>query len=112
MRLRVLLDENIPIQLQKVLQAHGHDVACATAASADAELASRARREKRILITLDSDFTNRLLYPPTEMTVIHLRIHPPKKEWLVEAVTRLLESSKELRGLVIVERTGPLRVIE
>ncbi len=112
MALRFLLDEMLPTKLLRTLQARGHDVVKAEPSTPDVRLAERAKREGRILITSDHDFTNRLQYPPSEFTILHIRIHPPEKDVVIDAVLKLLDSTPELRGWVILERSGPLRVLE
>ena len=68
MGLRFKLDENIPREADAVLRSAGHDshsvfsediVGCS-----DEALIEVCRREQRILVTLDLDFSDIRLYPP------------------------------------------------
>lgn len=66
--MRFKLDENIPTQVFELLRELGHE--CATiideglSGARDAEVASAALREDRMLITLDRGFGDVRTYPP------------------------------------------------
>ena len=57
--MRLLADENVPLPSVVALRAAGHDVAAGAedaAGAPDADVLARARREGRVLLTLDRDF--------------------------------------------------------
>lgn len=112
--MKFLLDEDVPLELLKILQKSGHDIIRVTPSSPDPEIAERAKKEKRILITLDKDFTNRAQFPPKEYDVVQFRIHPPYAERLIEAMDELLRSlsPEEWKGLIVVQEGGHIRVPE
>lgn len=68
MRLRFKLDENIPREAEVLLSGSGHDshsvISEDIAGCPDEELIEVCRREQRILVTLDLDFSDIRLYPP------------------------------------------------
>ena len=58
-KLRLLLDENIGKRVVTALRESGYDVASVledAPGSTDTDVLKRARKEKRILVTLDKDF--------------------------------------------------------
>jgi predicted nuclease of predicted toxin-antitoxin system len=89
--MRLLADENIPLETVRALRSAGHDVYSATEAepgAADLRLLERAIREDRLIVTFDRDFgelavrgTNR-----PAAGVLLLRISPKS----ADEVTRLL----------------------
>ena len=109
--MRWLIDEDVPVKLLRILTTAGHDAIRVTAATPDAAIANQARAEDRILVTLDSDFTNQALYPPERFSILHIRLHPPNADAIVTAVMGLLASTKSLKGLTLLGRTGAIRIV-
>ena len=113
------LDENLPIEAAALIQAGGHEVATVfqegLAGEDDALLAERIRTERRVLLTLDSDFGDIRLYPPGRYSgIIVLRLKnqdKPSVLALVERVRRLLSPQQLERCLWIVE-PGRIRIRE
>lgn len=112
--MKFLLDEDVPLKLLKVLNAAGHDARRVVPSTPDPVAAAQASEEGRILVTLDKDFTNKSLYPPSRFTIVHIRIHPPYAEEIIEAFLRVLATlpSEPFRGLLLLDRTGSLLVSE
>ena len=110
--MKFLIDENIPTKLLTALSELGHDAVRVTLASSDAEIAEKAKKEGRVLVTLDKDFTNTFLYPPNQLDIIHVQIHPPYKESVIEAFQMLLKSlpPEKIKGLIILKKTGHVRI--
>ena len=63
---RFLLDENIPIEVREFLNSKGFSAEYVPRGIANSEVALLARREKRVLITRDTDFLNSDMFPPNE----------------------------------------------
>lgn len=113
--MRLLADRNVPLALVRELRARGHDVAPEDDPEAlDEDVLRRARRERRIVLTLDKDFGElvflRRASPPG---VILLRLRIPGPDGLVRAVTSALESHTDWEGsFSVVEerriRSAPL----
>ena len=64
--MKLLLDENMPLQLKKALSKSGHDVNHINniaKGKTDADVFALAQKEKRCIITNDVDFT-KSVYPP------------------------------------------------
>lgn len=68
MAVRFKLDENLPRDAEVLLRDAGHDVQTVLeenlGESADPEILDACLTERRILITLDLDFSDIRLYPP------------------------------------------------
>ena len=68
MSVRFKLDENLPRDAEVLLRDAGHDVQTVLeeqlGGSADPEILNACRSERRILVTLDLDFSDIRLYPP------------------------------------------------
>ena len=112
--MKFLIDEDVPLKVLKTLTALGHDAVRVPASTKDRDIADQAVRQSRILITLDKDFANRLLYPPSIFSIIHLRIHPPFADDLIIAIRQLLQkvSETELKGLIVLQKEAHVRISE
>lgn len=110
--LRFLADENIPSALIRFIQSSGYDIRRVTPSLSDIAVASDAKKEGRVIISLDKDFSNRLLFSPSELTIVWIRIHPPFKDEIIEAFKKLLQSNDPLKGLIILQKSGPIRVVQ
>lgn len=78
--MRFKLDENFGVSIQRLLVDQGHD--CITvrdenlAGAPDPDVLKAAVDEDRILVTMDLDFGNVLVYPPEKTSGI-IVVHPP-----------------------------------
>ncbi len=84
-------DENLPREAATVLQSAGFDAETvwneALSGAPDEILADRARREGRVLVTLDLDFANIRHYPPEKHAGIVV-LRPSNQD--IESVLSLL----------------------
>ena len=112
--MRFLIDEDVPAKLLHVLEEAGHEARRVNPSTPDPTIAAQARQEGRILVTLDSDFTNTSLYSPERFTIVHIRIHPPYADDITDAFTKLLAQlpPNQFKGLILLGRTGSLRILE
>ena len=80
--MRLKLDENLGLRGAGLLKNAGHEVATVSGQSmcsaSDRELLSACRRENRCLVTLDLDFANPLVFPPSKFCGIAVLRLPPK----------------------------------
>ncbi|MDS4019458.1 MAG: DUF5615 family PIN-like protein [Candidatus Competibacter sp.] len=68
--MRFKIDENLPVEVAKLLRRHQHDAATVIeqrlAGQPDAHIAGICQTEQRALITLDLDFADIRRYPPAD----------------------------------------------
>jgi len=96
MNKRFKIDENVPLKVVKEFELHGFDVATVYDENLqgcdDDEIMGRCKVEERILITLDLDFSNVLLYPPKEsFGIIVLRPLSQSIDCIIDLVKKLLK---------------------
>ena len=105
---KFLLDENIPRAVKRFLGSEGFSAEYAPRGIANGKLSSLSRETKSVLVSRDSDFLNRSMFPPKEFSgIIVFVIHPPTAEKLVKALSSLLAEVKEFKGkLFIVGEEG------
>ncbi len=108
--MKFLIDEDIPVKVIRAFAALGHEANRVKPGSSDQEIARLAKLENRILVSLDKDFSNTLLFPPSEFNILLIRIHPPLAAPVIEATRKYLASGKELKGLVILHPEGHLNI--
>jgi predicted nuclease of predicted toxin-antitoxin system len=73
----------------------------------DDKILAAAKREKRILVTFDLDFSNIINYPPgSHPGIIVVRLDVPSKKTIVQAIVQFVKTAKLediARSLVILE---------
>jgi predicted nuclease of predicted toxin-antitoxin system len=94
--MRFKVDENLPIEVADALQLAGHEAATVVeqhlSGSDDAQLAALCQLERRILVTLDMDFSDIRHYPPAEFPgLIVLRLRQHDKPHVLDVLLRLLQ---------------------
>jgi len=109
--MRFKVDENLPVEVTELLQQAGHDASTVVeqhlGGEPDATVASLCQREKRALVTLDTDFADIRAYPPQQYPgLIVLRLRVQDRPRVLDTVTHVLQAfpSEQLdRHLWIVE---------
>lgn len=92
------LDENLPVSAGRLLANNGHDVATvhsqSMAGSSGRELIARCTSEQRCIATLDVEFGNPRMFPPTEYAGIALVRLPstPTHDDLTESMAALADA--------------------
>ncbi len=89
------IDENLPPDVAELLRHEGHDAMTVfdqgLRGATDHELIAVCQTEGRILLSLDLDFSNILVFPPENYAgLIVLRLHRPGPAAVVGLVRRLL----------------------
>ncbi len=95
--MEIKLDENIPEDASTIFMDAGYQVSTVIeqglGGKADKEIAAACRAERRVLITLDTDFANIGAYPPEDFSgIIVLRIANQAKPYILSILARLLDS--------------------
>jgi predicted nuclease of predicted toxin-antitoxin system len=108
------IDENMPTSAVSLLQYYEHDVHTvfdeALNGNIDEKIAEACRKEQRILITLDTDFSDIRSYPPKDYAgIVLLRPHrqsEPQILKLLESVLPVFQTEPVHGFLWIVEPAG------
>ena len=109
--MRFKIDENLPVEAAEILRAGGHE--CHTVyderlgGAPDSLVYERCRRERRVLVTLDLDFSDIRAYPPHESPGIVV-IRPTELDR--DHVIRLFH--KTLAAVDRDDVTGALWIVE
>ena len=94
--MQFLADENFRFDVIKFLISTGNDVIRINPGSSDKTVAVLAKKEKRILLTQDTDFSITLNYPPKEYYgILIFRIHPPCFEHLKQALIQFFSTKNK-----------------
>jgi predicted nuclease of predicted toxin-antitoxin system len=83
------IDENLPLEIAELLRVKGYEaktvVEQALNGEIDHKIASVCQEEKRVLITLDTDFADIRTYPPENFPgIIVLRLRQQDKVHILE----------------------------
>jgi len=97
---KFLLDENVRIELFRFLTHKDFDVAFATKSVPDSQHASLSKKQSRILVTNDEDFTH---YTTDEIfSVVWLRISQSDPDSLIASFEKLLKELKTFKGKLVL----------
>ena len=113
--MKFLADENIPLEVVLQLQRNGFDIISLSnmrPRASDEEALSIANKEKRIIITFDTDFGELVFKLKKENKgVILLRIHPQSKEYLIKEIEKVISLDVDFYNSFCVLELNNLRVI-
>ncbi|MGB9775134.1 MAG: DUF5615 family PIN-like protein [Anaerolineae bacterium] len=89
------VDENLPVEVAEYLQQAGYDARTVweegVSGVSDAVIADICLREKRVLLTLDTDFADIRRYPSEDYPgLVVLRLRRQEKPYVLRVVSRLL----------------------
>ena len=100
--LKFLIDENVRVELSRLLKQKGIDFKLSQKSAHDSLLASISKKESRILITNDEDF---IYYPKGKIfSVVWLRIPQNDPKSLITSFEKLLNqlnANKDFSGKLI-----------
>ncbi len=98
-------DENLHEEVAELLRQNGHDAVSVydqgLRGHADEDIADVCRREGRVIVTQDLDFSNIVAFPPEDYAgIIVLRLHDPNRPSTLAAMRRLIPllASEPLAG--------------
>lgn len=115
--MKLLLDQGLPrtsaarLRSLRIDAVHTGEIGLATAE--DAEILEKARREKRVVVTLDADFHALLaLTSATEPSVIRIRIEGLRAQPVTRLLQKILiEWEDELNsGVMLSVQPGQIRI--
>lgn len=115
--MRLRLDENLGARVAELLREAGHDTATVPdqqmCSVGDVELITACRTEHRCLVTLDLDFANPLVFPPSRypgIAVLRLPPKPTPDDVIESARTFIIAlSNYEIAGKLWVVQRGRIR---
>ena len=115
--MRFKVDENLPTEIAGLLTQRGHDAQTVhdegIAGARDESLHAICKREARVLVTLDIDFSDIRYYPPEQLPgTIVLRVGNQSKKHVLQvfsSILSLIEHEILSRHLWIVEE-GRVRI--
>ncbi len=89
------IDENLPTDTADFFRSSGYDAETVFSESmqgcSDQFLIQKCREESRVLITLDTHFSNIIAYPPEKNDgILVLRVRDQSKETILKTVAELL----------------------
>lgn len=114
-KLKLLLDENIGVMVAETLRREGYDpvsIVERCAGAPDQEVLGLARKERRILVTLDKDF-GMLVYANSRKHrgVILLRLHDESPRRITETLLLVLNQfGNQLVGRFAVASERNIRI--
>lgn len=92
--MRLLADENFSAKIASWLRSRGHDVASVAKATPDSAIVALAKRQSRIILTHDFDFSDRKLYQASAGVML-MRINPLLADKIKSAVLRTIAQIPE-----------------
>lgn len=115
--LRFKIDENLPRDVAELLRKERHDAVTVReqglTGTSDSNLSKVCKSEERIIITLDTDFSNIRAYPPKEHPgIIVLRLNTRDKPSVMSLMSMMLPllSSKPLKETLWIVEPGRVRI--
>jgi predicted nuclease of predicted toxin-antitoxin system len=110
-------DENLPIELAELLSSLGHDAKTVNdehlQGASDPLLMTRCDAERRILVTLDVDFSDIRTYPPDEHEgIIVLRVGNQSRTHVIKVFSRVLKllEAERIKGRLWVLEENMVRI--
>ncbi len=105
---KFMLDENIPRAIKSLLESKGFSAEYSQKGIVNGRLAGLSKAGKSVLVSRDSDFLNRSMFPPKDFFgIVIFIIHPPRRKKLVAAMSSVLDEVSEFKGkLFIVNEEG------
>ena len=101
-KIKFLLDENVDKRLEKFLKKQGIDVISKQKGLSNGKLAEFSKKERRVLITNDEDFSNLEHFTKEKIfSIILLRIPQNSIKPLINSFSNLLKDAKEFEGKFI-----------
>ena len=115
--MKVKVDENLPREVADLLREAGHDATTVgdegLSGGPDGRIASLVRREERVLLTLDLDFSDIRAYPPEQYAgLVVLRLNRQDKPHVLQAIARLIPvfAREEAKGHLWIVEENQVRI--
>lgn len=113
--MKFIADENIPLEVIKKLKDKNFDIISISEKKRgldDEEILSIANKDKRVLITFDTDFGEIIFKLKKQNNgVILLRIHPKSVEYIITVIEKVLSKDINFEKSFCVIEIDRIRVI-
>lgn len=115
--MRLLANENVPLDAVTALRENGHDVAWIredARGSSDEQILRRAQQEERILITFDKDFGELAFRSklPATSGVILFRTSAPSSDYVAQTAVQAIASRPDWAGHFSVIEDNRIRMTQ
>ena len=114
--MRFTVDENVPLLVAGVLTSLGHDcfvVARDAHQSQDDDIMAFSRRDERVLVTFDSDFSRMIFHElqPPPSGVVYMRGRPQEAMLVSELFLTMFRNNELplLHRFIVIEPNGDVR---
>ena len=111
------VDENLPFEVGNLLEENGYDALTlleqGLGGKPDSHIAEVCKKERRTLITLDTDFCDIRKYSPQDFYgLIVLRLKKQDKPYVLSVVNQLIKllSKESLQGFLWIVEEGRVRI--
>ena len=114
--MRFKMDENLPAEFAVLFQEAGHDAVTVLdqelGGTDDPEVASVCLRERRAIVTLDTDFSDIRTYPPRMYSgIVVLRVNDQARDHLLHVGRKLLGAlPDEIEGRLFIVEESRIRI--
>jgi predicted nuclease of predicted toxin-antitoxin system len=113
--MRLLANENFPLDAVEALRSAGHDVAWIredSRGTSDDKILLRAQQENRIVVTFDKDFGELAFRSklPSQSGVILFRITPKSSQYIAQVAVQALASRDNWAGHFSVIEDNRIRM--
>lgn len=118
--MKLKLDENLGRRGVELFRQAGHDVATVSeqglCGTADTSLIEICRAESRCLVTLDLDFSNPLMFIPSDYAGIAVLRLPPRPSLgdILDTIRTLISglAQEEIEGKLWIIQRGKIRIYQ
>ncbi|MCP3957168.1 MAG: hypothetical protein GY719_04890 [bacterium] len=117
--MRFKIDENLPVDLAKLLRESGHDAETVydedLIGAPDPEIVALCQSENRVVVTFDLDFSDIRAYPPAEhQGLVVLRLKRQDRDHVLKTMERLLPlfEEEEIAGKLWIVDEERIRIRE
>lgn len=113
--MRLLANENFPLDAVEALRAEGHDIAWIredSRGTSDENILLRAQEENRIVVTFDKDFGELAFRSklPAQSGVILFRVTPKSSQYIAQAAVQALTSRDNWAGHFSIVEDNRIRM--
>ena len=115
--MRFKTDENLPVEIAALLRQQGHDAITVgdegLAGVADAAVAAVCQAEKRVIVTLDLDFSDIRVYPSEQYAgLVVLRLNRQDKPHVMQVIAGLIHvlANEEPKGRLWIVEEDRVRI--